>query len=130
MSNKEGKSKFSLHGYITICNKFMQKVPHGRSESWFECLFASLFMKLSVNDRSDNVDDLFLRSMDWINDALTLNFHTTMSYTLVRRFRKTMRLVEVKVSLTMRVVYGRQVCLEIPQEINLMSESESQSHWF
>ena len=57
----------------------MQKVPHGQSESWFEGLFASLFMKLSVNTigRSDNVDDLLLRSMDWINDALTLHFHTT-----------------------------------------------------
>ena len=57
----------------------MQKVPHGRSESWFEGLFASLFVKLSVNTigRSDNVDDLLLRSMDWINDALTLHFHTT-----------------------------------------------------
>ena len=57
----------------------MQKVPHDRSENWFEGLFASLFMKLSVNTigRSDNVDDLLLRSMDWVNDALILSFHTT-----------------------------------------------------
>ena len=43
MSNKEGKSKFSLHGYITLC-KHSMKVP--QSESWFEGLFAALFMKV------------------------------------------------------------------------------------
>ena len=36
-------------------------------------------MKISVNTigRYDNVDNLLLCSMDWINDALTLRFHAT-----------------------------------------------------
>ena len=72
----------------------MQMVPHCRSESWFEGLFASHFMKLSVNtiSRTDNVDHLLFRSMDRINDALTPHFHTTKADQTGESRSKTKRL--------------------------------------
>jgi hypothetical protein len=53
--------------------------PDSRKKTWFEGMFADLFTKLSVNTigRSDNIDDLILKNMDWENDALTIRFCTT-----------------------------------------------------
>jgi hypothetical protein len=79
MSKKEGKNPYNITGYVTICKYFMKMAPKGNSTTWNEGLFASLFTKLSVNSigRSDNIDDLMLRNIDWENDALTLSFGTT-----------------------------------------------------
>jgi hypothetical protein len=79
MKFKEGKSPFNLFGYITISKHFMSMKPDSRKKTWFEGMFADLFTKLSVNTigRSDNIDDLILKNMDWENDALTIRFCTT-----------------------------------------------------
>jgi len=79
MKQKEGKSPFSLNGYIVLCKHFMAMKPQRNATTWNEGLFASLFTKLSVNtiSRSDNIDDLLLEHISWENDALTLLFSTT-----------------------------------------------------
>ena len=87
MSQKEGKSKYNLHGFQVICKHFASLTPHagrgnkGHTVTWEEGLFAGLFTKLSVSTigRSDNIDDVLLTNMDWENDALTLSFSTTKS---------------------------------------------------
>jgi hypothetical protein len=79
MKQKEGKTPYNLQGYITICKSLMGLSPQGNATTWNEGLFGSLFTKLSVNTigRSDNIDDLLLKNIDWENDALTLLFSTT-----------------------------------------------------
>ena len=79
MMQREGKRPYNLFGYITLCKHFNMMGPNGKRHSWNEGLFAGLFTKLSVNTigRSDNIDDLLLRNIDWQNDAMTLCFGTT-----------------------------------------------------
>ena len=81
MSQKEGKSKYSLYGLGIICKHFMGLRPIHHKHTWNEGLFASLFTKLSVSTigRSDNIDDLLLSLIDWENDAMTVQFGTTKS---------------------------------------------------
>ena len=81
MSQKEGKSKYSLYGLSVICKHFMGLKPSHHKHTWNEGLFASLFTKLSVSTigRSDNIDDLLLSLMDWENDSMTVQFGTTKS---------------------------------------------------
>mmetsp|Transcript_17078 Transcript_17078/g.28521 ORF Transcript_17078/g.28521 Transcript_17078/m.28521 type:complete len:735 (+) Transcript_17078:98-2302(+) len=81
MRFKDGKRKYSLHGYIEICSHFNRIQPNQQENTWKEGLFASLFTKISVNTigRSDNVDDILLRHLDFTNDALTVLFVTTKS---------------------------------------------------
>ena len=79
MSQKEGKEGFNLMGYITLCKYFNIMVPIGHTSPWMEGIFAQLFTKLSVNTigRSDNIDDLLLRNIDWENDSMTIMFGNT-----------------------------------------------------
>ena len=79
MKSQEGMKPFSLSGYIALSEYFNSMVPTGNRNSWAEGLFASSFLKISVNTigRSDNIDDLMLRCMDFINDAMVIKFMTT-----------------------------------------------------
>jgi hypothetical protein len=79
MKIRDGKLPYNAFGYKTICAHFMKKKPVGRSQSWNEGLFASLFTKFSVNTigRSDNIDDILTQNMNWVNDSLTISFGTT-----------------------------------------------------
>ena len=87
MPQKEGKSKYSLHGFKVICDYFASILPvagignRGHTVTWNAGLFAGLFTKLSVSTigRSDNIDDLLLNYIDWENDAMTVVFVTTKS---------------------------------------------------
>ena len=79
MRQQEGKNKYNLFGYITICKHFMKMRPVSKKYTWSEGMFAGLFTKLSVNTigRSDNIDDVLLTNIGWQNDALTIRFGTT-----------------------------------------------------
>ena len=81
MTQKEGKSKYSLFGLSVLCKYFMGLRPMQHKHTWNEGMFASLFTKLSVSTigRSDNIDDLLLSLIDWENDAMTVQFGTTKS---------------------------------------------------
>jgi len=81
MSHKEGKSPYSLQGYVEICTYFMKMRPISIRYTWMEGLFAQLFTKLSVNTigRSDNIDDLLLEHIGVENDHITVLFCTTKS---------------------------------------------------
>lgn len=81
MKQKEGKCGYNLTGYIEICKYFNLMSPKGHEKTYMEGIFAQLFIKLSVNTfgRSDNIDDIMLRSLDWENDALTISFANTKS---------------------------------------------------
>jgi hypothetical protein len=81
MSHKEGKSPYSLQGYVEICTYFMKMKPISIRYTWMEGLFAQLFTKLSVNTigRSDNIDDLLLEHIGVENDHITVLFCTTKS---------------------------------------------------
>jgi hypothetical protein len=79
MRQKEGMSQFSAYGYGYLSQYFMKMKPDRKKKTWNEGIFASNFLKMSVNTigRSDNVDDLLLKLIDWENDALTIKFGTT-----------------------------------------------------
>jgi hypothetical protein len=79
MKHQEGMMAFSLAGYIALCDFFNKMTPTGNKNTWSEGLFASSFLKMSVNTigRSDNIDDMLLSCMDFVNDAIVLKFVTT-----------------------------------------------------
>jgi hypothetical protein len=81
MLAREGKSKYSEYGYGVICEYFNGIQPVGKKHTYNEGIFGSLFTKLSVHTmgRSDNVDDILLKSFDFINDSLRVHFVTTKS---------------------------------------------------
>ena len=81
MSQKEGKSKYNLQGYVELSKYFMTMRPVGIKFTWMCGVFAQLFTKLSVNTigRSDNIDDLRLERIGWLVDALIVQFSTTKS---------------------------------------------------
>ncbi len=81
MKQKEGKSGYSLSGYIELNHVFERIKPTGKKRTWDEGIFASIFTVLSVNTigRSDNIDDLLLQNIGWNNDAMTVLFNSTKS---------------------------------------------------
>jgi hypothetical protein len=81
MKLKEGKSKYDLNGYKTLCKYFKAMQPVHKKYTWNEAMFADLFTIFSVNTigRSDNVDDVLLSLIDWEVDSLTIIFGTTKS---------------------------------------------------
>jgi len=81
MSQKEGKSPYSLEGYVEICSFLMKMRPIGNRYTWMEGLFAQLFTKLSVNTigRSDNIDDLCMSNISAENDHIKVSFSSTKS---------------------------------------------------
>lgn len=48
MKQKEGKDKYNLFGYITICKHFMKMHPVGNHSTFAEGLFAANFTKFAV----------------------------------------------------------------------------------
>lgn len=81
MKMKEGKSKYNLQGYKTICKYFMGMKPTAHQYTWAEAMFADLFTKLSVNTigRSDNAADILLGNMGVDKDAATVGFASSKS---------------------------------------------------
>ncbi len=79
MDQSEGKSPYNLHGYKVICQHFCKMKPSGHKFTWNEGLFGALFTVMSVNTigRSDNISDMLLSNMDWLNDAMVIRFGTT-----------------------------------------------------
>lgn len=76
MKQKEGKSGYSLNGYIELNKQFASMKPSGKKYTWDEGMFAGLFTVLSVNTigRSDNIDDCLVNNIGWENDAMTILF--------------------------------------------------------
>jgi hypothetical protein len=81
MKNKEGKSPYNLAGYIELNRRMGEMEPNAKRMTWDEGMFASLFTVLSVNTigRSDNIEDLLINNIGWMNDALTISFGYTKS---------------------------------------------------
>ena len=65
MKHKEGKTKYSLAGYIHICEYFHSLKPCHQQNTWKEGLFGALFTKISVNTiaRSSYDSGLLVQAM-------------------------------------------------------------------
>jgi len=89
MAVKDGKRPYSFFGYKEICKAFYALEPSGKQYRWEEGMFGGLFTKLSVNSigRSDNIDDLLLKNIDWDVDALSIAFGTSKSDQTGERYR-------------------------------------------
>ena len=81
MTKGQGMDSYNYAGYLMIIAWFDGLAPIGRKYSWTQGIFGALFTTMSVHTigRSDNIDDLGLVNINWLEDAMTICFDTTKS---------------------------------------------------
>jgi hypothetical protein len=72
MEIQEGRSPIAFSGYVIVAQAILKHIPHGRSASWQQSIFAWPFFIFCWNlmARSCSIGDLMLQHIRWHNDAL------------------------------------------------------------